>query len=109
MSIIDDNRWSIAGIMLFILGATIALAGFFLSRGDHLLLIVFVSLVPLMASVRLLSRYNLALLKLLAGVSLTIALFSQAYIIESEYSAALGFVMFLTSAAEYRKDSVSSE
>ena len=109
MSIIDDNRWSIAGIMLFILGATIALTGFFLSSGGHLLLLIFISLVPLMSSMRLLSRHNLPVLKLLAGVSLTIALFSQAYLIESEYSAALGFVMFLTSAAEYHKDSVSNE
>ncbi|WP_135388717.1 hypothetical protein [Methanolobus halotolerans] len=94
---------NVAGITLFLLGISVGTIDYFVNSNDHSLGLIFISVAALFTSVKMLSKRNLPVLKLLVGISLTLALFSQAYFIDSEYSAALGLVMFLTSAVEYRK------
>lgn len=105
LSVKNKDRLSIAGIVFFFLGISTALTDYFVDSNSHSLGLIFVSIVALFTSIRILSINNLPILKQLVGFSLTIALFAQAYFSESLLSAVLGLVMFFTSAAEYRKDS----
>ncbi|WP_406656288.1 hypothetical protein V7O62_10555 [Methanolobus sp. ZRKC2] len=93
------------GIFLFFLGISGALINYFVYSNRHysFLLILF-SLIALISSIKILSQNNLPVLKLLVGVILAVALFSQAYFIQSLYSAILGIIMLLASAIEYRRD-----
>ncbi|MDW7731437.1 MAG: hypothetical protein SCH66_03285 [Methanolobus sp.] len=100
----NKDKWNVAGIVLFLLGVTVGLIDYFVNSNDHSLGLILISVATLFASISILSKHNLPVLKLLAGISLTLALFSQAYFIESLFSAVLGLVMFFTSAVEYKKD-----
>lgn len=100
----NKDRWVVAGIVLFLLGISTALIDYFVNSNSHSPGMISVSVLALFTSIRILSIHNLPILKQLAGVSLTIALFTQAYFTESLLSAVLGLVMLFTSAAEYRKD-----
>ncbi|MBN2110725.1 MAG: hypothetical protein JW705_06515 [Methanosarcinaceae archaeon] len=97
----------IAGVVLFLLGISIGLAAYFVCPGHSLVLNIIAAAV-LFTSIRVLSKHNLPVLKLLAGITLTIALFSHAYFIESLLSAVLGFLMMVASAVEFRKDTAST-
>ena len=92
------------GIFLFFLGISGALINYFVYSNRHSFLLILFSLIALISSIKILSQNNLPVLKLLVGVILAVALFSQAYFIQSLYSAILGIIMLLASAIEYRRD-----
>ena len=100
------DNFTMSGIVLFLLGVSVGLMDYFVYH--HSIVLNLIAAAALLMSIRILSQHSLPTLKLLVGASLTIALFSQAYFIESLLSAILGLVMFLASAAEYKKDMVKA-